>query len=50
MGSAEPTPDHVEIWMGKTWNEKKKYVLNGWEAASYAKVDAVKTSLFSPAN
>ena len=40
----------IEIWMGKTWNEKKKYVLNGWEAASYAKVDAVKTSLFSPAN
>ena len=50
LGSAEPTPDHVEIWMGKTWNEKKKYVLNGWEAASYGKVDAVKTSLFSPAN
>ena len=40
----------IEIWMGKTWNEKKKYVLNGWEAASYGKVDAVKTSLFSPAN
>ena len=40
----------VEIWMGKTWNDKKKYVLKGWEAESYAKVDEVKTSIFSPAN
>lgn len=39
----------IEIWMGKTWDDKKKYVLHGWEAASYAKVDAVKTSLFTPA-
>lgn len=39
----------IEIWMGKTWDEKKKYVLHGWEAESYAKVDEVKTSLFTPA-
>ena len=39
-----------QLFTPEQWREKKKYVLNGWEAASYGKVDAVKTSLFSPAN
>ena len=40
----------IEIWMGTEWNTKKKYVLKGWDAESYAKVDNVNTSIFSPAN
>ena len=40
----------IEIWMGTEWNTMKKYILKGWEAESYAKVDVVNTSIFSPAN
>jgi len=40
----------IEIWMGTEWNTKKKYVLKGWDAEGYAKVDNVNTSIFSPAN
>ena len=40
----------IEIWMGTEWNTKKKYVLKGWDAESYAKVDNVNTSIFTPAN
>ena len=39
----------IEIQMGTTWNNRKKYLLNGWEAEGYSKVENVSTTIFEEA-